>query len=410
MSANSAIAGVYPENEVVLLVARLHETHQQLQQLTGGELDAVLHSGGQSYLLYEAQERLRRSEATQQAAAATLSSILNALPAHIALLDSQGVIISVNEGWLDFAAGNSLDRAPSQIGRNYLEICESTRGACAREAHEAARGIRGVLCDALPAFSMEYPCHSPTQQRWFQLIAAPIGGSGVGGAVVMHMDITVRRLAQDAVQESESRFRGIFSAAATGIAISTLDGHYLQANAAYCQMLGYSEEELRTRDFASLTHPSDLDRNLKVRDELLAGKREDFTMEKRYIRKDGSILWTRISVSAARAPGGEPVNLIVVAEDITAQKIAVEEVRRSASLLSMASRVGRTGAWILDFPAAFLTWSAGMRAIHDVPPDYTPTFLEGIEFYLPEYREMVRTTVEQCAEKGVSFDFEAQIP
>jgi PAS domain-containing protein len=83
-----------------------------------------------------------------------------------------------------------------------------------------------------------------------------------------------RQLAEMALRESEERFRSVFVAAATGIAISTPHGRFLQANAAYCQMLGYTEDELLTRDFASLTHPEDLHLNLKLRDEILAGTRE----------------------------------------------------------------------------------------------------------------------------------------
>ena len=86
--------------------------------------------------------------------------------------------------------------------------------------------------------------------------------------------------AQGKLRLSEERFQGMYAAAATGIAISTLDGHYLQANAAYCRMLGYTEEELKTLDFASLTHPDDLLSNLEIRDDLLAGRRESFVMEK----------------------------------------------------------------------------------------------------------------------------------
>ena len=90
-------------DEIAALVQKLHETEQRLQELMGSEVDAVLYPGGQSYLLHEAQEKLRRSEAAQRSLASVQSSILNALPAHIALIDHEGVIISVNDGWRSFA-------------------------------------------------------------------------------------------------------------------------------------------------------------------------------------------------------------------------------------------------------------------------------------------------------------------
>jgi PAS domain S-box-containing protein len=121
----------------------------------------------------------------------------------------------------------------------------------------------------------------------------------------------------------------MFTAAATGIAISTPDGHFLQANAAYCQMLGYTEEELLTRDFASLTHPDDLAVNLELRDEMLAGQRESFVLEKRYRKKSGDIVWARQSVSAVRTAGGQIVRFIVIAEDTTEGRRMEAALRQS---------------------------------------------------------------------------------
>jgi PAS domain S-box-containing protein len=129
-------------------------------------------------------------------------------------------------------------------------------------------------------------------------------------------------------RESGERFRSMFNATITGIAVSTPQGRFVRANESYCRMLGYTEDELRARDFASLTHPDDLPLNLKMRDELLTGERESFVMEKRYIRKNGDILWTRHSVSSVRNAKGQITSLIVVAEDITDRKRAEEKLQQ----------------------------------------------------------------------------------
>jgi PAS domain S-box-containing protein len=312
-------------DEISKVIIQLQEAEQRLQQLTGGGVDAVILHGGQSYLLHEAQEKLRQNEAAQ-------SSILNALPAHIALLDREGVIVSVNESWRKFSGDNALQDTASAIGQNYLEICERAHDNHAKEANEVATGIRSVLSGKSDKFALEYPCHSPTEQRWFQLMVTPMN-AGPGGAVVMHINITARKLAEESLRESEGRFHSMFTAAATGIAISTPDGHFLQANAAYCGMLGYSEQELQTRDFASLTYPDDLAHNLKLRDEMLAGLRESFVMEKRYLRKNGDIVWASTSISALRAPGKEISKLIVVAENITGRKLAEEALLKQQTEL-----------------------------------------------------------------------------
>ena len=139
----------------------------------------------------------------------------------------------------------------------------------------------------------------------------------------------MRLQAATALRESEGRFRGMFAAAATGIAMTTPQGRFLRANAAYCQMLGYSEAELQMLDFASLTHPEDLALNLELRDELLSGKRESFVMEKRYLHKSGSIVWVRASVSVTRSASREITSFIVVSEDITQNKMAETTLRQS---------------------------------------------------------------------------------
>jgi PAS domain S-box-containing protein len=441
--------------EISAIIRQLHELEQRLQELTGGEVDAIVRPSGQSYLLQQAQEKLRQNEATQ-------SSVLNALPAHIALLDRAGVIVSVNESWRQFAGDNALEDTASAVGQNYLEICERAHDNHAKEANEVAAGIRSVLGGASNKFSLEYPCHSPAKQRWFQLMVSPMN-TGSGGAVIMHINITERKLAENAVhesekrlilitnlvphgifakdaagrhifantalaefaglsvgeilgrtdfdmvadkaqaeayraddlaviqsgremiipeeprtdfsgrtrflqtikipftvpetggpgvlgvcvditerklaeeslRESEERFRSMFTSAATGIAISTPDGHFLQVNAAYCQMLGYTEGELLKRDFASLTHPDDLAFNLKLRDEMLDGQRKSFVLEKRYIKKGGEIVWTRHSVSAIRSAGGRIERFIVIAENITERKRAEETLQKQQAELQV---------------------------------------------------------------------------
>jgi PAS domain S-box-containing protein len=158
-----------------------------------------------------------------------------------------------------------------------------------------------------------------TQQRLQELTGGQVDAvAHPGGQYYLLND------AQEKLRLSEERFQGMYAAAATGIAISTLDGRYLQANAAYCRMLGYTEEELKGLTFAVLTHPEDLSGNLTSRDELLAGQRESFAMEKRYFKKGGEIIWARVSVSATHAVGGEMDTLIVMAEDITEAKKSEE--------------------------------------------------------------------------------------
>lgn len=120
----------------------------------------------------------------------------------------------------------------------------------------------------------------------------------------------------NALQKSEERFRHAFQDAATGIAITDLNGHFLQANAAYCNMLGYSEQELYEMTFMDITHPDDKAISWELTRSLLT-KQTGHTFEKRYLTKNRQEIWVRLSISAPRDETGQPINFIAVCEDIT---------------------------------------------------------------------------------------------
>ncbi|MEX1665134.1 bifunctional diguanylate cyclase/phosphodiesterase [Zhongshania arctica] len=164
------------DKEMTALIATLHEAGRRLEELTGGEVDAVLGPDGTPFLLQHAQEKLRLHEVARQAA------ILNALPAHVVMVDNQGSIVSFNRGWQKFAQSNGL--STELTGINYLDACG--------DGGEVAEGILSVLAGDSSSFAIEYPCHSPTQQRWFLMTVTPLTHSASTGAVIMHLDITDR--------------------------------------------------------------------------------------------------------------------------------------------------------------------------------------------------------------------------
>ncbi|HVZ78661.1 MAG TPA: ATP-binding protein, partial [Gemmatimonadaceae bacterium] len=155
-----------------------------------------------SLQLEEANQALLRDVAEREQMAETQKAILDALPAHIALIDAQGVILAVNESWRRFASANVLQTPEFGVGQNYLGVCDRASGDCSNEAAETARGIRQVLAGEIAHFTLEYPCHSPTEQRWFRVMVTPLHPDFRAGAVVMHVDITERRVAQEALQAS----------------------------------------------------------------------------------------------------------------------------------------------------------------------------------------------------------------
>jgi diguanylate cyclase (GGDEF)-like protein len=177
--------------EIAALIEVLHQTGQRLEELTGGEVDTVADRQGRTFILRRAQESLRHSEAARQAA------ILNALPAHIALLDAQGMIISVNEAWRGYAGRVAPQEPGHATGCNYLVLCEGFRGDGGFIAHKVAEGIRRVLAGTAGGFSLDYSSHPASGQRWFMLTVTPLSGDPPNGVVVMHVDVTTERLTED---------------------------------------------------------------------------------------------------------------------------------------------------------------------------------------------------------------------
>ena len=405
MSKNPSDHATDPSDEIIALVGVLHQTQQRLKELTDGQVDAVLHPGGESYLLQEAQGKLRQSEAVQRELAETMSAILNALPAHIALLDQHGAIISVNDMWQEFATGNELQWPHIGTEHNYVEICDKATGEYAEEAHKAAAGIRSVLNGSVGKFVLEYSCHSPTEKRWFELTATPVHGRRTAGAVVMHINVTKRKLADEAVRQSEEQFRSMFNVAVSGIAIVTPQGCYLRANQSFCQMLGYSEDELRAMNFAAVTHPEDLGLNLDLVDDLLAGRRENVVMEKRYLKKDGSILWARVNISATHGAGGEIETLIVMTDNITQSKLAEQKVAEQVELISIASRVGKLGAWTIEFPGPKIIWSEEVYRIHAVDPSFQPDLELALDFFPTKSRKKLEAAIRSGKAYDLELDF-----
>ena len=152
------------------------------------------------------RDEAKRAALERQRMVDTHAAVLDALPAHIALLDERGVIVTVNETWRRFAAENGGQPDRDGVGRNYLEVCERAVGGSAEGARAVADGIRAVLRGELAEFSHEYPCHSPGESRWFRLIVSPQSQNRSGGAVVTHVNITARKRAEDTLQASHREY------------------------------------------------------------------------------------------------------------------------------------------------------------------------------------------------------------
>ncbi len=142
-------------------------------------------------------------------------------------------------------------------------------------------------------------------------------------------NITEQKRIEEELRRSENRFRMIFQSAGIGMDLTDLKGRYVETNRALQEMLGYAEEELRGKSILDVTHPEDAEIELAPLQALAAGKIEHFQMEKRYYRKDGSLLWARLTVSLGRNQEDEPQYMIGMIENISRRKQMEEELRES---------------------------------------------------------------------------------
>jgi|SRR5688572_2713255 len=153
-----------------------------------------------------------------------------------------------------------------------------------------------------------------------EVVSVPITFDGGNAILTLIRDISKRVEAQRALRESEERFGKAFEHSPHGMAFVSLDGHWLRANHALCQMVGYTEDELRGMTFKDISHPDDLPDDLENVRAMISGKSAGYTKVKRYYSKDGKLLWVCVDVFAVRDEGGAPLYFIGQVQNITTQR------------------------------------------------------------------------------------------
>jgi PAS domain S-box-containing protein len=175
-------------------------------------------------------------------------------------------------------------------------------------------------------------------------------------------DITERKQVEEALRESEERFRRIFDQSPIGAAIVSLDYRFVRVNQALCRIMGYSEEELTTLRFSDITHPDTLVSDLEQVRRLAAGEIDRYSRDKRYIRADGSVVWGHLSSSLMKDAEGHPLYFTTLVEEITERKRAEEEIRRQAETLTALHETALDLAAQRSLPD--LLQAIVMRAVH----------------------------------------------
>jgi PAS domain S-box-containing protein len=262
----------------------------------------------------------RRAEETLHRSESLLRGIADASTSLIFVMDLDGRFIFANrelEDLFGVSAGGLVGKTregfvPAEVRdqhrANDLQVIESRRPLTREEANEEADGVHTYLSVKTPLMD--------TDGRVFA-----VAGTST--------DITGRRKAEEALRHEEEVYRATFDQAAVGIAHVAPDGRWLRVNKCLCDILGYTREELARITFADITHPDDVDQNVEHLRKLLAGEEATYETEKRYLRKDGSVVWVNLSVAAIRDEDGSLDYQVTVMEDITEGKRAEQALRDS---------------------------------------------------------------------------------
>ena len=315
---------LYPgeaDEEVLQLIETLVETGKRLEALTGGEIDSVTDRQGRSFLLQHAQEKLRDSEDARQAA------ILNVLPAHIALLDSRGAIISINEAWRRSQGGSRAHAPGPGIGANYIEMCESAEGAGSLESHQIAAGIRSVLGGVTDSFSKEYSCEAGTGRLWFQMTAIPLSLDRLKRVVVTHLNVTEQKRAKEELRESERRFSDMLANVDLLSLMLDREGRITYCNDYLLRLTGWQREEVIGRDWFELFIP---DRREPVRQAfytLLADPAAIAHYEVEILTRSGEKRLIRWNNTVLRSVAGEVIGSASIGADITEEWRLQQQLR-----------------------------------------------------------------------------------
>ena len=204
------------------------------------------------------------------------------------------------------------------------------------------------LCPVTEAIQQNSPAEIEQRGldgRDYQIFSAPLpdADGSVSKAIEIYLDITERKRTKKALAENERRFRATFEQAAVGIAHVAPNGSFIRINQKFCDIVGYTRTEMLDRTFQEITHPDDLDADLDYIRQVLAGEISTYSMEKRYFRKDGSIIWVNLTVSLLRKDSGEPNFFISVAEDITERKHLEEQTIQHQAERAHVSRLSTLG-------------------------------------------------------------------
>jgi PAS domain S-box-containing protein len=286
----------------------------------------------------------RTAEEALRASDARFRLLIEQAPTAIGI-GRNGAAIYINRQYVEMFGLPSADYA---VGRSFLEQwAPEWRSIIGERSRQRALGLpvpREYDAIAQRLDGSQFPAHLVAG-----LVDLPDGQASVGFIT----DITERNAAEQALRSSEARFRSFFELPLVGMLITSTEKGFLAVNDRACEILGYPRQELLQKTWAEITHPDDVAVNVECIERMLGGEIDRFSLEKRYIRKNGQVVWADISVGCVRKPDGAADYICTFMQDISLRKEAELNVGRLNRLFAMSSSINAMIVRETDVQAMF---------------------------------------------------------
>jgi len=226
---------------------------------------------------------------------------------------------------------------------------------------------------------------------------------------LLQEEIHDRKKAEEAMRVSEEYFRTFFEYSSVGKSITSIDGK-INTNKAFQQLLGYSKEELEARNWEELTHPDDIFMNQSVQNSIITGSQSSVQFQKRFLHKDGHIVWADVSTVLQRDKNGNPRYFITTIFDITERKHSEEALIESERLLRETQSIARLGSFVWDLDIGLWKSSTILDNIFGIDDNYIRSLKGWADIVHPDWQQIMTNYVtEEVLGKQKRFDKEYQI-
>jgi len=281
-----------------------------------------------------AQFEIQKNIEELKAASERQSAILNALPANIVLLNEACKIVAVNESWRKFTLANNLGVPKYGIDYSYIAISEKATGVDEVSGKKIAEGIKQVIAGTRNEFSLEYSFYSQQKKVWFQIIVAPLTDKTKKGAVVLHIDITSRKLAEELMLQSEANLKTIFENTDMAYVLCDSENKIISFNNKAAELcLEQFNKKIKSGGLAFNYFPKSKIPNVKEAVQKVMND-EKVSYETSYDLKDGSVKWYEVRWERVVNKNKAFIGFILAFKDITSRKIAdIEKDRMTTDLV-----------------------------------------------------------------------------